>query len=639
VKAVNSVRRVGRGRRGDEKDVGKDEGSKNKKKMEKSCGGSGNKSVALCSLPHTCLEVIACHLDSPSALALYRVSRTIRDKLRTAAAFWKCLCRRENFQEFHSLLKEEPTGAPRLSWTGEVLHGKMQEEASHWHRVYLRGVEMRKNVCRGNFQLWRLFMTDKDSLPVKEMTEQTSFRELRSRHRGSEVLDQGRRVRVQRYWNESYLAVIQHSNHRQCNDIFVWKWEECQNPEFLYHHSLTPTYSGGLFPTAYFMWKQYFVLMPDTGVLGMAEERKMTSMIRTHDLKDGFRLVGTYDFPDDGPRRFLNYEGDRDEAAHLHLLGEDKAVALCRTPLHTLYIFSLPDCQLLKSVCLSSSIQSQLDSRPLEEDELDQRFLAKDNTLMFLFYHPDFFNDIFDMNEGPQRYGRLVVADFNSFLKSSGQVELKLDSMFDSNKDYVEKVCIISASKLLCVNSSGCIERRFQFSSVVYGECGIRFVTDLYLPCPEPLKEVEQGAEDEVDTDGPSLVTSRSGHIIAALRHFITGRKVHTYSNTGALLYCLQLDMANLCLEPRPSYISLDLDGAFLCVADQNKVVVWNSKTGDLLNTINIMKHYNYRDDPEETDEKFCWKGHTDFAFTEDGIIVIHSQRNYPAAADLLLFW
>ena len=40
-------------------------------------------------------------------------------------------------------------------------------------------------------------------------------------------------------------------------------------------------------------------------------------------------------------------------------------------------------------------------------------------------------------------------------------------------------------------------------------------MTDLYLPCPEPLKDVEQGAEDDVDTDGPSLVTSRSGHIIA----------------------------------------------------------------------------------------------------------------------------
>ena len=30
------------------------------------------------------------------------------------------------------------------------------------------------------------------------------------------------------------------------------------------------------------------------------------------------------------------------------------------------------------------------------------------------------------------------------------------------------------------------------------------------------------------------------------------------------------------------------------------------------------------QDDPEESGDKFCWKGHTDFAFTEDGIIVIH---------------
>jgi transcriptional/translational regulatory protein YebC/TACO1 len=33
------------------------------------------------------------------------------------------------------------------------------------------------------------------------------------------------------------------------------------------------------------------------------------------------------------------------------------------------------------------------------------------------------------------------------------------------------------------------------------------------------------------------------------------------------------------------------------------------------------------------------WKGHTDFAFAEDGIIIVHSKRNFPAAADILLFW
>ncbi len=37
--------------------------------------------------------------------------------------------------------------------------------------------------------------------------------------------------------------------------------------------------------------------------------------------------------------------------------------------------------------------------------------------------------------------------------------------------------------------------------------------------------------------------------------------------------------------------------------------------------------------------DRYCWKGHTDFAFAEDGIIIIHSQRNFPVAADVMLFW
>merc|ERR1711874_782718 len=103
--------------------------------------------------------------------------------------------------------------------------------------------------------------------------------------------------------------------------------------------------------------------------------------------------------------------------------------------------------------------------------------------------------------------------------------------------------------------------------------------------------------------------------------HFVSGRKIHAYNSEGDQLY------------------SIDMDGNFVCAADQDKVVVWNSKTGEYINTIGIPKHYNVKEDPEELRDKFCWKGHTDFAFAEDGIIVIHSQRNFPVAADVLLFW
>ena len=37
--------------------------------------------------------------------------------------------------------------------------------------------------------------------------------------------------------------------------------------------------------------------------------------------------------------------------------------------------------------------------------------------------------------------------------------------------------------------------------------------------------------------------------------------------------------------------------------------------------------------------DTFGWRGHTDFAFAEDGIIIVHSRRNFPVAADIMLFW
>ena len=65
----------------------------------------------------------------------------------------------------------------------------------------------------------------------------------------------------------------------------------------LYHQ-----YPRGFFPTAFFLWKHYFVLMPDTA--GFEENlTPLTSMIRIHDLKDNMELVGSYDFPENSTLR------------------------------------------------------------------------------------------------------------------------------------------------------------------------------------------------------------------------------------------------------------------------------------------------------------------------------------------------
>ena len=69
--------------------------------------------------------------------------------------------------------------------------------------------------------------------------------------------------------------------------------------------------------------------------------------------------------------------------------------------------------------------------------------------------------------------------------------------------------------------------------------------------------------------------------------------------------------------------------GNFLVAADQHKVVIFNSKSGEYIRTLMLPQRYADRN----------LRGHKDFAFSEDGITVMHSQRNFPIVADIIRFW
>ena len=130
---------------------------------------------------------------------------------------------------------------------------------------------MRRNLTEGRYEMWRLFMTDQDNLPVKKMTKDTRPEDLEILHNLSPYNDQSRRVTVNNYWNEEFLVVVQHDIEKNAfHDIFVWKWkwrlQECltQKPVFLYSQNLLPSYPSSLFHTSFFIHENFFVLMPDT---------------------------------------------------------------------------------------------------------------------------------------------------------------------------------------------------------------------------------------------------------------------------------------------------------------------------------------------------------------------------------------
>ena len=172
-----------------------------KRRMNSSLGND----KSICSinlLTSDCLEQVSCYLDTKSALALYQTSKMIHNKLRGCIHFWKHLCKNENFDEYNALKNsDDESDSVRMSWSGEKFHDidpNEEGDSTFWHRVFRRGVEMRRNIVKGKFEMWRLFMTDLESLPVKKMSRETTFRELRSQHRNSPFNDHKRRVRIHR---------------------------------------------------------------------------------------------------------------------------------------------------------------------------------------------------------------------------------------------------------------------------------------------------------------------------------------------------------------------------------------------------------------------------------------------------------
>ena len=86
-----------------------------------------------------------------------------------------------------------------------------------------------------------------------------------------------------------------------------------------------------------------------------------------------------------------------------------------------------------------------------------------------------------------KKYGRLLIVDFDNFLKNNGDIEMRVDNKFDSNEDYIEKISVISKSKMACALMSGKILIRNIISS---GCSSITFMDSLTIPCPEALQVV-----------------------------------------------------------------------------------------------------------------------------------------------------
>ena len=91
---------------------------------------------------------------------------------------------------------------------------------------------------------------------------------------------------------------------------------------------------------------------------------------------------------------------------------------------------------------------------------------------------------------------------------TTGQIHMRVDETFDCNDDYIEKISVMSRDRMAVAFSSGKIVIR-EVKNTGRNTCAC--LDKLAIPCPENLKEELDQEFDEVDTDGPSLCSSRNG--------------------------------------------------------------------------------------------------------------------------------
>lgn len=429
-------------------------------------------------------------------------------------------------------------------------------------------------------------MTDEDCLPVVRMLADTSKDELRAAHSLSPFAEERRRRNFLPVWNEAFFLAIQwdHANHSY-QDVFVWELSG-PAPAFLYSKDILSLYQGGLFPTALFIWKNYLVLMPQS-VPCCDQELHVVSMIRVHDLSAGFELVGQYDLSGASKRQQLNYE-----PAHLRRL-EDKAVALCRIPSLslTIFIFSLPDCQLLKSVPVEPSLNNFLLGQPFQGEGSSTGFFHIYDcwtTFHLLKIKLDDHGDI-----------QMSVVQFDS-------------PIFDFDVNLCTIACVMTSGNIVLKEMQGGGDP-MSLSSLT---------NTLLIPCPE-----------ELETESATIRCNSTVDLIVSLRPFVSGRKIHGFNMQGATLYEICLDSPEYGLESRPDYLHIQMDGTFLMVGDQTKIGLWNSKTGQYYRTITLPTHYNSLETGED--------GLTRFDLRDHMIIVIRRNApvaDFPVAADIVRF-
>jgi hypothetical protein len=562
-------------------------------------GGGDAPAHAITTLPLEVLLHVCSFLDSRSLLALFCSSRWFQYMFKNANSYWRFLCTWEELANYQCLLAEDRDPA-KVGWRGWPMHAAPPPDDPSWRRVFLKGLQMRKNIWQSNYEGWRLYANSRQ--PVVKLTPDLDMNRVKTNMGEYPGLTENDDLKID--WDEKHLVVF-HFFRGEGESCVIRLWDISDEPRFVYDvdkgiECITDKVS---------VISNHIVLVPSWPLEARA-------LIMTLDIRGHMKEFGKYIFPSAQRQTSLDEEWEHTQLRVIK--NENEALLVCRCPNWMLLVVSLPSCEPLYEVELSHVVM------PSFECQLTRSYK---HTAIVLFN-----------KKGNVDTNALLTVDVHgceTTVRSCHPCEKVGDvALFtDPEEIYIMKkdgdvIMYDADTKVETVRISN--ENKTHQS-----------------PSPPPVPVPDGGDNEQQPYQAREkcaeyqLFVDRKGHIcvMQGASEMTQGRYIKAYTHSGEMLYTINLDLCRYGLSPGES-ICIHTNGAFVAAADSKQFTMFNVRTGDFLGTIHIPAHLGRGKGKAENDCMFEQTGLSLFTFSEDKLIAVHDyERSFPAVLDIYNFW
>lgn len=560
--------------------------------------------VKITDLPQEVVLHVSSYLDAQTLLALFQTNRWFHTMFAHCNPFWKLICAKEELANYQCLLNEdeeedEDEDEPvKLGWRGRPMRIRPNPEYPYWRRVFLKGLQMRRNIWQSNYEGWRIYANA--NVPVTKLTPDLDLNQVKIRMGNYPKLSENDDLKID--WDDKYLVVF-HFFRGEGESCAIQLWDIAEEPRFQYQVSkglecITDKVS---------VVNDHVVIVPSWPLEAQA-------VIMTLDIKNQMSEVGKFIFQEEEKRAALDEQW---EHTQLRVI-KNEAMVACRCPDWHLVVVDLPSCQPTFEVSLSQ-IATGYDC---------QQIRSYKQTAMILFSRKS--NDSANI---------LVTVDVNG-------KDTKVRSIHHCF-DVADVALFTDPEEVYIMKRNGDV---VQFDANLKTET-IKIANEETSAVLQPIIPVNEshGHANPHPPQGHALHNTNEYQLFVNRKEQICvmqsapevpqGRHIKVYTYSEHKLYTINLDLCRFGIS-RDESICIYTNGAFLAAADSKKFTMFNVKTGKYLGSIQIPVHLERTKGKEEKDCMFEQTGLSLFIFDEDKLMAVHDyERSFPAVLDIYKFW